>query len=71
MQGFLVGNYAERYDEAIEQLGRWMQDGRITLAEDIQHGPIERAPATLRRLFKGSNIGKQLLRIAEPSAGSP
>ena len=27
---------------------------------------LENAPATLARLFTGANIGKQLLKIADP-----
>lgn len=67
MEGFIVLNYAARFGEAVKQLATWVQEGRIVSAEDIQHGGIEQAPATLRRLFEGKNLGKQLLQIAEPS----
>jgi hypothetical protein len=67
MEGFIVLNYAERFDEAAQQLGSWVRDGRIVVAEDLQQGTLEQAPATLRRLFDGGNIGKQLLQIAEPT----
>jgi NADPH-dependent curcumin reductase len=40
-------------------------DGRIRVAEDIVAG-FEHAPATLRRLFEGGNLGKQLLKVADP-----
>jgi NADPH-dependent curcumin reductase CurA len=32
--------------------------------EDIQEG-IENAPETFLRLFRGQNIGKQLLKVGE------
>ena len=40
-------------------------DGRIKYREDVQEG-FENAPRTLRRLFEGANVGKQLLKVAEP-----
>lgn len=67
MEGFIVLNYVERFGEAVKQLATWAQEGKLVWAEDVQHGGIEDAPATLRRLFEGRNLGKQLLQIAEPS----
>ena len=33
---------------------------------DVQEG-FENIPATLQRLFTGQNLGKQLLKIADPA----
>jgi len=38
--------------------------GKTKYRVDVQRG-LEKAPATLRRLFEGRNEGKQLLRVAE------
>jgi NADPH-dependent curcumin reductase CurA len=65
MEGFLVFDYAARFGEAIAELKRWVDAGEIRYAEDIQEG-LENAPATLRRLFEGKNLGKQILKIADP-----
>ncbi len=65
MEGFIVLNYAGRYAEAIGQLAQWVKEGRIAYREDIAHG-LENAPETLKRLFVGANVGKQLLKIADP-----
>lgn len=65
MEGFLVYDYAARFGEAIAELRRWVDAGEIRYAEDIQEG-LENAPATLRRLFEGKNLGKQILKIADP-----
>jgi len=46
-------------------LMQWVQEGKIVYQEDIQEG-IENAPDTLLRLYTGKNIGKQLLKIADP-----
>jgi len=62
MEGFLVLDYLNRSDEAIQELSKWLMDGKIKHREDIQEG-IENCPSTLNRLFTGQNIGKQILKI--------
>ena len=62
MEGFLVLDYLHRSDEAIQELSKWLMDGKIKHREDIQEG-IENCPSTLNRLFTGQNIGKQILKI--------
>ncbi len=62
MQGFLVSDYQDRYDEARADLLRWSEEGRLVQQYDIVEG-LEQAPATLNRLFKGGNLGKQLLKL--------
>jgi len=64
MEGFIILDYLDRAGEAISQLGRWVEAGEIKVQVDIQEG-LENAPRTLRRLFTGANVGKQLLRICE------
>jgi NADPH-dependent curcumin reductase CurA len=65
MEGFIVIDYVARFGEAIPKLLAWVTEGRIAHEEDVQRG-LENAPATLRRLFEGKNLGKQLLEIAAP-----
>ncbi len=65
-EGFIVLDYAKRFPEAVKELAQWLGEGKIHYAEDIQEG-LENAPATLRRLFEGKNLGKQLLKVADPS----
>ena len=62
MEGFIVLDYAARFGEGVQALAKWMAEGKIKSAEDIQHG-LENAPSTLRRLFEGKNFGKQLLAL--------
>jgi|TARA_B100001094_G_scaffold315209_1_gene354958 hypothetical protein len=62
MEGFLVLDYLDRTDEAIQELSKWLTDGKIKHREDVQEG-IENCPSTLNRLFTGQNIGKQILKI--------
>jgi len=62
MEGFLVLDYFDRMDEAIQELSKWLMEGKIKHREDIQEG-IENCPKTLNRLFTGENKGKQILKI--------
>ena len=62
MQGFLVSDYEDRFDEARADLLRWSQEGRLVQQYDVVEG-LEKAPTTLNRLFKGGNLGKQLLKL--------
>jgi len=68
MEGFIVLDYLPRAAEAIAAIARWMKEGRFKDRVDVQEG-LENAPATLLRLFKGENRGKQLLRIAAEQQG--
>ena len=64
MEGFLVTDYASQFSDARKQLVEWAGRGDIQLAQDMAEG-LENAPATLRRLFEGANLGKQLLKVAD------
>lgn len=68
MEGFVALKYADRFEEGLQQLAEWLRCGKIVAAEDIQRGGLDQAPATLRRLFEGKNLGKQLLQISDPAS---
>ncbi|MCZ6830004.1 MAG: hypothetical protein O7F73_10535 [Gammaproteobacteria bacterium] len=58
-------NYLDRFEEVMGELAGWIMAGKIDWREDIQYR-FENIPATLQRLFRGANIGKQLLQVADP-----
>ena len=62
IEGFLLRGYEAEYEKAIERLKSWIVNGQIIHGEDVQWG-FENIPSTLKRLFEGANIGKQLLRL--------
>jgi NADPH-dependent curcumin reductase CurA len=62
MAGFIVIDWAAEFPAIRQRLETFVNDGRLTYREDIQHG-FENAPATLKRLFSGANRGKQLLAL--------
>jgi hypothetical protein len=63
MQGMVVFDYADRYHLAVNEIARWMTEGKFKSKEDLVEG-IETFPATLNRLFTGENFGKLVLRVA-------
>ena len=62
MEGFIVIDWADEFPAIRKRLERFVDDGRLTYREDVQHG-FENAPETLKRLFTGKNKGKQLLEV--------
>lgn len=62
LKGFIVSNYLERYEEAHEQLSKWLYEGKIKYKENIVEG-LENAPDAFLGLFRGDNLGKQLVKI--------
>ena len=67
IEGFLVFEFADRHPEALVQMGEWVQQGKLKYRETIAEGGIAAAPAAFISMLKGGNIGKQLVKIAEPS----
>jgi len=65
MEGLIVLDFVARFGEGTAQLAEWVAAGEIAHQEDIQDG-FENAPETFQRLFTGKNLGKQLLRVADP-----
>ncbi|MBV9508250.1 MAG: NADP-dependent oxidoreductase [Acidobacteriia bacterium] len=61
-EGFLVFQYADRYEEGLRQLSTWLREGRLKYREDIMEG-LENAPKAFIRMLQGKNIGKQLVKV--------
>ena len=63
MQGFILFDYAARYPEAIERLSEWLAEGKLKNPENIVQG-FENTPEAFFGLFRGENLGKQLVKVA-------
>jgi NADPH-dependent curcumin reductase CurA len=63
MEGMIVFDYADRYAEAGREMAGWMAAGKLKSRECIVEG-FETFPETLLKLFKGENIGKLVLKVA-------
>ncbi|APZ47305.1 NADP-dependent oxidoreductase [Polaribacter reichenbachii] len=64
MQGMVVMDYAAKFGEAAQQMGTWMQEGKLKSKEDIYDG-IENFQETYNRLFSGDKKGKLILKVIE------
>jgi NADPH-dependent curcumin reductase CurA len=62
MTGFLVHDFAERFDEAVAQLTGWIDGGQLTGREHVLNG-IEHAPGAIGMLYRGENQGKLLIAV--------
>ncbi len=62
MKGFIVRNYANRFDEGIRQLAEWLKEKKLKYAENVIDG-LENAPKAFIALFAGENLGKQLVKV--------
>ena len=66
MEGFIILDYMDKASIAVGELLGWVKEDKLKFQIDLQEG-FENIPDTLNRLFTGKNIGKQLLKIADPS----
>lgn len=67
MEGFVILDHMDRYDDAIDHLATWIRDRRLTYREEILDG-IDQAPDAIAGLYRGENLGKRLIQVApDPS----
>ena len=64
VEGFLVGDYEGRWDEALERLSTFIRNGDLQYRENVVDG-FENAPDAFLGLFEGENVGKQLVEVAD------
>jgi NADPH-dependent curcumin reductase CurA len=63
MQGMIVFDWAERYGEALADLGSRVATGQLRYRESIVEG-LDNAPQGFIDLLAGRNFGKQLVKLA-------
>jgi NADPH-dependent curcumin reductase CurA len=64
VEGFIVLDYTNRYDQAYRQLAKWFSKGKIQYRVDVVDGLIE-APNAINKLFDGSNQGKLIVKVSD------
>lgn len=65
MKGFTLGDYASDFRTGATDLGKWLQEGKLKYEETIVEG-FENTPRAFLDLFEGKNLGKQLVKVADP-----
>lgn len=63
LKGFIVNDYADRFEEGYKTLTTWLKEGKLKYKETIVEG-LEHAPDAFLGLFRGENIGKMLVKVA-------
>jgi NADPH-dependent curcumin reductase CurA len=66
MQGFVIFDHMDAYEDAVDRLADWVRNGTLAFREDILDG-IEQCPDALAGLYRGENLGKRLIRL-DPAA---
>ena len=66
IRGFIVMDFFSKYAEGSRQLAEWIATGKLHHEETIVDG-LENAPTAVNRLFDGQNMGKLIVRVADPS----
>ena len=64
IEGFLVLDYVHRSRDALQDLGKWVMDGRLKYRMDIVEG-FDTLPETINKLFEGKNNGKLLVQVGD------
>lgn len=62
VEGFLVGEFSGRYEEANHRLAEWVQSGEIEARRTVRSG-FESIPEAFRGLFEGVNVGKLVVKL--------
>ena len=62
IKGMIVFDYVNKYEKAISEISGWIEDGKITVNEDIYEG-IDNFRSIFLKLFNGDKMGKLILKI--------
>ncbi len=62
VEGFIVMDHWDHYGEFVEQMGRWIKEGKVKWEETVYEG-IQSAPEAFIGLFEGKNKGKMLVKL--------
>lgn len=62
LEGFLVRDFADRWDAALKDLHAMASQGHVEVLEDIREG-LEAAPSALVGMMAGGNLGQLAVRL--------
>ena len=62
MQGFIVMDFMDQRDEALNDLQSWVASGKLKVQEDVING-LENTPKALIGLLAGENRGKRMIKV--------
>ncbi|MEM7134912.1 MAG: NADP-dependent oxidoreductase [Chloroflexota bacterium] len=62
LQGFIVSDFMADSNRFYQEMGQWIQEGKITWQETIVDG-VENTPQAFIGLFSGENLGKMVVKV--------
>jgi NADPH-dependent curcumin reductase CurA len=65
MRGYIVSDHADRQAEFLSRVGGWRSEGLLHAPETITEG-LAQAPEAFIGMLAGANVGKTVVRLAEP-----
>lgn len=64
LQGFIISDHKDRWDAAINDLSRWVREGRIKYYESMVSG-LENAPSAFIDFLSGKSLGKVIIKLIQ------
>lgn len=64
IKGFVLSDYADRQTEGLQELGKWLSEGKLKYEETVVDG-FDNVVVAFLQLFKGANLGKMLVKVSE------
>ncbi|KAL3157229.1 hypothetical protein ABBQ38_001466 [Trebouxia sp. C0009 RCD-2024] len=66
IQGFIVGDYLPTLGVQFKKdMSQWLKEGKMNYLDDVTHG-LENAPKAFIGMLHGENVGKAVVKVAEP-----
>ncbi len=62
MKGFIITQYMSEFGKGIAEMAQWLTEGKLKFTETVVEG-FENTPRAFIGLFKGENLGKQIVKI--------
>lgn len=62
MEGFLVWRYTDRWMEGIDQVAKWIEEGKVKYNETVTEG-FENMPQAFIDMLRGKNFGKAIVKV--------
>lgn len=66
LQGFIVSDHNDELGPFLSEATGWIRHGKLGYDETIREG-IDAAPKAFISMMKGENIGKMLVKVADPN----
>jgi NADPH-dependent curcumin reductase CurA len=61
-EGFLVFQFADKYEQGLKEMAGWIKSGKLKYREDIVDG-FENLPRAFIGMLQGDNTGKRLVKV--------